>query len=215
MTRFRQALTRARSRARDDEGTTLMELVVGMMVGLIFLGMFTGAIVLLYQNSNRDNALTASSRQTDTAFSRLDRTVRYASMISTPGVSSGGSWYVEFLTRATGPQVCTQLRINVTTQKLEARTVPVSSSGTLGTPSAFALWATGITNGGAAAGTSQPFILLPAGGVAYEQLQVNLVATSGSPAITAQTNATFTALNSATAAAANTGTQTACNLARP
>lgn len=214
MTRWHEALTRARAEASDDEGTTLMELVVGMMIGLIFLGMFTGAIVLLYQSSNRDNALTASSRQTDSAFSHLDRTLRYASKISTPAFKNG-TWYVEFLTRATGPQVCTQLRINTTTQNLEARTVTVSSTGALGTPSPFTPWASGITNGTAAAGASQPFILLPAGSVNYEQLQVQLVATSGSPAITASTNAVFTALNSSTAAAANTGVQTACSLDQP
>lgn len=204
---------RLRDRLGDDRGTTLMELVVGMMIGLIFLGMFTGAIVLLYQNSNRDNALTRSSGQTDLAFAHLDKAVRYAAAISTPGLV-GSNWYVEYLTTATGTSVCTQLRANSTTQQLEVRTLTTTGSTTI--LSGWSPWASGITNGAAAAGSAlQPFTLVANGtNVGYEQLTVNLISTSGSPAVTGQTRATFTALNSAKAASAATGVQTVCAMAR-
>lgn len=219
-------IERWRARAADERGSTLMELMVGMLIMLIFLGMFTGAIVLLYQSSNRANALTASAGQTDQAFARLDRSIRYASSISTPGTDAAGWWYVEYLTvqygtTSAGVSTCTQLRVwpAATAVQLQARSWTAGSSAT--TTTAWVPWASGITNGNVPAGSTSPpvpFVLVVNGtNVAYEQLTVNLTATSGSPAIPAQTNATFTALNSAaTAKAAGTAAVAVCNdVARP
>ena len=190
---------------RDDRGSTLMELLVGMMIMLVFLGMFSGAIVMLYQSSNKANALTTGAGQTDTAFARLDRSIRYASAFTSPGLSTtDGSWYVEYLTTNTGSPVCTQLRVSVSAQQLQMRTwIPSADGTTYSGRTAWLPWASGITNGGAAASSTNPpppFVLVYSK-VSYEQLTVNLVATSGSPAVPAQTNATFTALNSTAAAA--------------
>ncbi len=211
MTRLR-AVRRA---PRDERGSSLLEVMVGMAIGLIFLGVFTGAIVMLFQTSNRANALTASSGQTDVAFARLDKSIRYASEISQPGRTTTG-WYVEFLTKATGPQVCTQLQLGIASGQLAARTwtvVPGSPATPTPTPSPFVPWASGLTNGNAPANANDqtaPFVLRTTGtNVGFEQLIINLVATNGSPPVPAQTNATFTALNSATAVATGTPS-TAC-----
>lgn len=208
--RLRDRLADRRPDLRDDRGTTLMELVVGMLVGLIFLSMFTGAIVILYQTSNRANALTASAGQTGNAFARLDKSIRYAASISQPGTTSTG-WYVEYLTNALTPggaATCTQLQVTVPTAttpgQLSARTWTVSGS-TIGAATSFVPWASGITNGNAAAtagSPTAPFVLQTSDPtVAYEQLTVNLTATSGSPPVPAQTNATYTAINSSAAEA--------------
>lgn len=189
---------------REERGSTLMELVVGMMIMLIFLGMFSGAIVMLYQSSNKANALTTGAAQTDTAFARLDRSIRYASAFTSPALAGDGNWYVEYLTTNTGSPVCTQLRVTASTQQLQMRTWIPSSDGTSYTGlTSWLPWASGVTNGGVAATSTNPpppFVLVYSK-VAYEQLTVNLVASSGNPAVPAQTNATFTALNSTAAAA--------------
>lgn len=176
-----------------------MEVVVGMGIMMIFLGIFTGSIVMVFQTSNRTNALTGSSGQTDRAFTRLDKSLRYATAVSTPGSTAAG-WYVEYLTTATGAAVCTQLRVNPTGQQLQARTWPAGGS-TTPTATAWTPWADGITNGAATAGSTTPpvpFTLAPLTVTSgYEQLTVTLTATSGSPPVPASTNATFTALDSA------------------
>jgi len=201
-------LRAAHHAARDERGSSLLEVMVGMAIGLIFLGVFTGAIVMLFQTSNRANALTASSGQTDVAFARLDKSIRYASEISKPGTTATG-WYVEFMTKATGPQICTQLQLGSASGQLAARTwTVVPGSSVTPTPSPFVPWASGLTNGNAPANANDqtaPFVLRTTGtNVGFEQLIVNLVATSGSPPVPAQSNATFTALNSATAATSGT-----------
>jgi len=203
---------RRRRTMRDDRGSTLLELLVAMGIMMIFLGIFTGAILMLYQASNKANALTSSAAQTDQAFAHLDTTVRYASAISTPGRNAAATmWYDEFLGNGTGSTVCTQLRVTtaaagstVTAQQLQARswTLPVASGATA--PS-WVPWASGITNGTAAAGSTSPpvpFTLIPPGStnVSFEQLTVQLVGTSGSPPALASTDATFTAMNSAVTA---------------
>ena len=94
---------------------------------------------------------------------------------------------------------------------------------TAGTPTAWVPWASGITNGNVPAGSTSPpvpFVLIPPGSTnaTDEQLTVQLWATSGSPAVPARTNATFTALNSAAAAqAAGAGgaANTVCSQVRP
>jgi hypothetical protein len=191
-----------------DRGATLMELLVGMSIMMIFLGIFTGAILILYQATNKANALTTSAAQTDDAFAHLDRTVRYAHSINTPGQNAAGTtWYVEFLSTGTGSQVCTQLRVTtaasgagIAAQQLQARTwtEPLATGATAPT---WTPWASGITNGTATAGstTPVPFTLIPAGSsnVQFQQLTVQLVATSGSPPAAAGVHATFTALDSA------------------
>ena len=182
---------------------------MGMTIMMIFLGMFTGAIVMVFQTSNRANALTASSGQTDQAFAHLDKSLRYAAAISTPGTTAAG-WYVEYLTTATGVAVCTQLRVNPAAQQLQARTWPATGSSTP-TATAWTPWASGITNGNAPTGSTTPpvpFTLAPVTATTgYEQLTVALTATNGAPPIPAATTATFTALDSAaTAKQVSTGT---------
>lgn len=192
-----------RQRMSRDDGTSLVELMVGMMLMAIFLSMFTGAVVMMYSAMNKSQAVNLTSSQLNVAFSNLDNTVRYATAISPPGLGASGEWYEELRTTTTGAEVCTQLRVDIPTQQLQRRTWTVVN-GVGSTPSAWVPISSGISNGGAPSGpTSQPFYLNPTlPNSQYQQLTVNLVAPAGSG--TSLTNSvssfTLTALNSSVSA---------------
>lgn len=188
-----------RERANDDQGTSLIELVVGMMLMAVFLGMFTGAIVMMNSAMNKSQAVNLTASQLNNAFGNLDNTVRYAAFISTPGVGTSGDWYVELRVTNTGSEVCNQYRVDIASQQVQLRTWTVANA-VASTPTAWLPISSNISNGGAAAGAlTQPFYLVPPSpNSIYQQLTVNLVSPAGNG--TAQTNSssafTFTALNS-------------------
>ena len=71
----------------DDSGTSLAELIVGMAVMLVAMVMFTFAILTMNKASANTQNLSASSARVNNAFLQLDKTVRYASSISTPNTT--------------------------------------------------------------------------------------------------------------------------------
>jgi hypothetical protein len=186
-------------RIHRDDGTTLIELMVGMVLMTVFMTMFTGAILMMNNAMNTSQAINLTASQLNVAFLRLDTIVRSSASISTPGVGTSGDWYVELRTTYTGTVVCTQLRVDITAQQLQRRTWTVADA--LATaPSSWAPIASGISNGAAASGpTTQPFYLQPPQPNAlYQQLTVNLTAPSGSgPSSSTSSSAfTLTAMNS-------------------
>ena len=192
-----RTLERAR-RVRGDAGTSLLELIVGMGIMVVFMAMFTGAIVMMNNTSQKAESLSQTSSQLNQAFLTLDKTVRYASAISTPGQGTSGDWYVEMVSPDGVGQKCTQLRVDVTAQQLQQRTWIVGQALTDGP--AFTPIASTITNGTAASGSSdQPFALKPQNAdIAFQQLTINLVAQYGinSNKTTSRSSVTFTAVNS-------------------
>jgi len=185
-------LIRRRLPAADRErGTSLMEMVVGMGLLGVFLAVFTGSMVSVYQASNHTQSVTVSSGQLNAAFLRLDKMIRYASAISTPTSTpnGAGNYYVEIQTTNSGSTVCTQLRLNTGTAVLAQRSWQVPTSGTATNITSFGALASGIQADG------QPFVLTPYGSVDFEQLNFNLKSTMGSTA-SSTSDVTFTALNS-------------------
>lgn len=195
---------------RDDRGSTLLEVLVGMIIMMIFLGVFTGAIVLLYQSSNKAIALTTSAGQTDQAFSRLDRSIRYAAAFDKPvylQVPATTGWSVEYRTAVStsgsAASLCTQIVLNSANQpansaRLQAISWTLSADGTTITNnSGWITWASQLVSVPATA--APPLLAQAIPGKLYEQLQVQLSAQSGSPPVPAGVNATFTALNSGAA----------------
>ena len=178
-----------------------MELVVGMLIMTIFMGMFTSAVVMMNQATTKAESVNNTSSQLNQAFLALDKTVRYAAAISTPGKGSpSGDWFVELRSTNSGVEVCTQLRLRaaVTTQQLERRTWTVTGT-TVSNLSSWKQLASSITNGGVASGTDQPFALnAQSDAVDFQQLTVQLVSTSGagSTSTTSSSSVTFTAVNS-------------------
>ena len=188
-----------RQRLRRDEGTTLIELMVGMTLMVIFMAMFTGAVVMMNNAMNKAQAVNLTASQLNVAFTNLDNTVRYAAFISTPAVGASGDWYVELRTTNTGTEVCTQLRVDIGAQQLQRRTWTVVNA-IASAPSAWLPISSGISNGNAVAGaTTQPFWLVPpVGNAVLQQLTTNLISPAGSGF--SQTNSmssfTFSAVNS-------------------
>src|SRR6185437_781982 len=174
-----------RLREQSDRGFTMLEMVVGMTLMMIFLSIFTTAIISMFDSTNKSQAVNNGSAQLNIAFGRLDRTIRYASFVSQQSVGGDGNWYVTFQTTNTGTPVCTQLRIDKTAQRLQQRTWNVSGTAPNTTASGLTGWtqlASGITNGCAAVGSPyQPFTLTPAGSaVTSESLNLHLLALDGS-----------------------------------
>jgi len=199
------AMRRVRDRhPSGDDGTTLMELIVGMAIMVVFMAIFTGAIVMMTQTGNKVEAVSLSASQNGQAFQRLDKTVRYAVGITAPGTSStSGDWYVELDTTNTGTEVCTQLRVDKTTKQLQQRKWSIINQAATAA-SSWAPMTDNITNGSAASGSSTTPFTIPAAAngasTNFQRLTITLVATSGnSQTSTLQTQMTFTALNSTTA----------------
>ena len=104
---FRAAL---RDAAADDRGFTMTEIVVTMTVMSVVMAIFTGGIVQMFKASNKSESLAASQAQNNIAFLRLDKQIRYASGISTPGTVNSAP-YVEYLLSSTGTATCYELRL--------------------------------------------------------------------------------------------------------
>lgn len=200
------ALRRAHRRllVEPDRGTTMVEVVTAMVIMTICGAIFVGAVVTLSRTSNQAQAMTDSANQNNQAYQALEKTVRYAATISTPGVSSGagatGDWYVELRRTTTAAEVCTQLRVDLITQQLQTRSWSAADPTTL---SSWRPLASSITNGAATTGsTLQPFVLLTPGATAVrQQLKVTLVARSGpaSQPVASSSSYTLTAANSVAA----------------
>jgi type II secretory pathway pseudopilin PulG len=191
-------------RLDGDDGTTLIELMVGMVLMSIFLAMFTGAVVMMNTAMNKSQAVTLTASQLDGAFHHLDRLVRYAAAISPPGLATtgiraSGDWYVELSTTNSGRQVCTQLRVDTVAEQLQQRTWEVRAA-VAAKPGSWVPISSGISNGGAVKGpTSQPFYLVPVrANTMYQQMTFNLAARSGSGAAQSMSTSSFsvTATNS-------------------
>jgi len=184
-----------RARWRDDDGVTLIEMVVGMAVMMIFLGIFTGAMVMMSRSETKARAVSDTSSQVNRAFLWLDRSVRYSSGISTPG-SASGDFYVELSNTGTGSQVCTQVRLHVANHQLQRRSWTVSGTSYTNL-SAWIPIADSITN------TTTPFSVAGTvtGSQVHQQLGVTLTSaggTAGAPT-SSESSFTLTAVNSASA----------------
>jgi type II secretory pathway pseudopilin PulG len=171
---------------------TLIELLVSSAVMMLAGAMFTTAFLQMTRVLNNNDALTTAQQQLSTAYERLDRDVRYATVISVPG-TTGGDYYVEYVLSVNGTSTCTELRLNSTAQ-LQRRTWP---NGSTAAANPWAVLASGVK---VVSGTA-PFVLLPADTVLnYPRLQVTLQSSAGggSTSATRQSSATWAAVNATT-----------------
>lgn len=186
-----------RTDLRDDRGTTLLELAVAMTIMMIFLGIFTGAIVVISKSQAKTTSVTQTSQQLNQAFLWLDKNVRYAAGITTPGRGSpSNDWYVELRNTTSGTEVCTQVRLDITKGQMQRRSW-TPSGGSATNLSGWVPMGSGFTNGNVAAGNQdQPFTSpsVATDSRRYQQLTVVLVNTSGTT--TTRTSLNFTAINS-------------------
>ena len=205
----------AERRPSGDEGTTLMELMVGMVIMTILMAICTAAIVTMFAGTGKTQAVANSAQQLNTAFVRLDGQVRYASSIDQPtGSIATNNLSVGFLTvtsTATGTtRTCTQLRIQTVSgtsqQQLVERSWPVNADGSVtnGTVTAWNQLAGGVTVYDQSGATVTPFTVSTPAGATVQQLRLRLIDldSSGQTPTKSFSEVSFSALNSATAAQA-------------
>ena len=203
-----------------------MELVVGMSLMSIFMGLFTAAVVGMFSATSKMQAVVNSSTQLNTAFDRLDTQVRYASSIDQP-VPPGTSpnpvsyWSVTFFTAAdptttsssgATPATCTQIAagtvnpINPIPFQLAERSWTVNADGSALAATGWSQLALGVTNvTPSVAGTiDQPFSVQTTAGSGQQQLKLRFIDqdTTSKTLTTSVSEITFSALNSGAAATA-------------
>lgn len=204
MSTFRSALTVARERrAGGDDGFSLMETIVAMVIFSVFMITAMGAIVSIMTSTQKSQSLTDGAAQLENAFQRLDHQVRYADAINVAGLV-GTNFYVEWHTQATStqPQLCAQLKLDTVGDKLLERTWIPTASPVVAT--SWILVAKNVVNT-----TSQlPFTQIASkrtAGVtllAHQQLVLDLFTQPGGSikkvTTGSETTTSFTALNSTT-----------------
>ncbi len=193
------------SRKPHDAGVSVVELLISMMIFSVVIGVFAGGLIVMARSTARTSEVTDASNSLRTTFQHLDRQIRYASSINSPGVGGSGSWYVEFITTSVPegevPR-CTQWRFDPTAETMAYRTwrdVPSSSV------SEWRIVAEGMRNDVGAG--DLPFVFHPANGVYTRQsLDVAVyVASDPNPGgdIDADIGTTFVARNSSTESPSN------------
>jgi prepilin-type N-terminal cleavage/methylation domain-containing protein len=204
-------MTTAREQRRD-EGFSLLEIMMSMTIMSIVMSITVGAIVQIYRTANRIENAALARAQLATSFARLDKEIRYATWVNSPG-QVAGAWYVEFdvppqpPAKSDDPHECRQLALKngaltLAGWKLAAdgSTVPPGPATTLGTGiavisgvSPFTLYAAG----------SVPFATSPAAaakagvGIQFkpEFAQIRLQFNSVAGGTTLPFDITFTAQN--------------------
>ena len=210
------ALKRA---STEDDGFTLAELIVAMGLLSIFMAIFTGATMLMTNTTTKVQRISGAVTQADQAFIAVDKSIRYATAISQPQLSTTGTWHVEYnssvVTNGVAKDVCTQLRI--ANRQFQSRIwAPSGSSYVSGTLTPWRILANYVTNGSAPATLAanattddRPFVLPDNTKVAaasqFQRLTVTVIA-AGDDTNTTETNrasATFAAVNSVAGNAAS------------
>lgn len=201
-------------RDNREAGVSIMELIISMLIFSFVLVVFMGAIVSMVRATSRNQVVSDTSTQLRTVYQRLDKEVRYASDINTPG-TSGGNIYIEYwmpASAATGQSTCVQWRYVAASKELQRR------SWLQGDPSSVTPWITMVTRlrNDLSQSTQQPFVVYRAGafgGKVYTHQRLDVFLDSGlssSPNQGGQLKVSLVAQNSATTSVTNTGTQKVC-----
>jgi type II secretory pathway component PulJ len=180
-------------RRADDAGITLIEVVVSLTIMSITMAIFTTGIVSIFRAQNKTESASTAQTRVNLAFLRLDKQLRYASDISSPG-QYNSNWRVEYLLTNAGTAECIQLQLDVASGELQQRSW---DQGTISTRTAWTRLAADVS-APVAPDDTRPFVLVPADATsALERLEVRLIATSGAGAALtkAKTDVTFTAMN--------------------
>jgi prepilin-type N-terminal cleavage/methylation domain-containing protein len=205
-------------RAPDDEGYSLIEVMMAMVCMSILMTLVTSAVIQVYHAVNGVDAITSAQTEVNTSFMRLDKEVRYARAISTPGAVAGDQ-YVEYLLSVDSVDTCVELRLNNATQELQRRQWVKNQTPLTPTPwQTLAAYVSGATPFTVTAADSSSLTSFR-----YQRLTLDVTSvTGGGPGQdTAQgragsqreTNVTFTALNTTDSGASSSGTSTAAQIA--
>jgi prepilin-type N-terminal cleavage/methylation domain-containing protein len=202
-------------RARDEQGFTLIEVLVSMSILSMVMVVVLSAIIQIYGAVNSVDNTGFARDQIANSFRRLDKELRYAEWLSAPG-QVGTGWYLEYALQT----ACRQLEYNNGVLTLaswdpDAATGPAANS------------ATTIASNLALSGSTPPFTLIAVGAkpfatasagvsgvgrdftVEHAQIRVQLVVTSGK--VTLPFDVVYTANN----VDRNTSVLNDCSSGRP
>ena len=103
--------------AGDDQGFSLMELIVTTAIMSVVTMVTVAATIQIYSGTKRIEQTSVAGDQIDISLVRLERELRYATYISVAGpITTTKRWYLEFAIppEATGKPVrCRQLKFDV------------------------------------------------------------------------------------------------------
>lgn len=155
-----------RTKTGADSGFTLVEALVAMVIFVSAMSVMAAVVAAMTTNMSQARGVSTATDQTRLGFQRLDKQVRYANAISTPG-PAGGGWYVEFSMENpkrengnSGQKDVTCQQWRVLAQRLETRSWNIKSNGQVDAPSPWVAVATGVINDL----TVEPPFLAPAAG---------------------------------------------------
>lgn len=123
-------------RRHNDQGYTLVELLVAMGVFSIFLAMFIAGVTSVSRASTQARIDAQTSSSIGIAMQRIERSVRYADAINYPGASGGASfveWRTDSTSAGSGVTTCTQLRYSEADGTLAMRSWEAASAPSTGT----------------------------------------------------------------------------------
>ena len=87
-----------------DQGFTLIDIIVATSIMAVIMVIVTGGILEVYSDVNKTDGISTARDQVGNSFRRLDKELRYATWVATPG-QVNGAWYLEWAT----PVNCQQL----------------------------------------------------------------------------------------------------------
>jgi prepilin-type N-terminal cleavage/methylation domain-containing protein len=198
-------MTRAmRKDLDDDEGFSLIELIVSMGILAILMAVVMTAIVTMYRDVRKQTGQTDVLDASRKVLSQLDKQVRYANAVRDPGAGTSGATFVEWRTGNTfQQQTCTQWRFDPTAKTLAYRSWQPPLTGTspsaastltgwrqmadgIGLPAVGSIFSTN---------TVLPAAASPAAVPSHQVLTVAFTTTDGKPNTINRSQVTFTALN--------------------
>jgi prepilin-type N-terminal cleavage/methylation domain-containing protein len=190
-------------RSGDDEGFTLIEMIVAMSIFSVILAIFASAITDWTKDVVKTSRVSDQTSTGRVVFNLLDKQVPSAAAVNRP-VLVGTDWYVEMETDATSPNTCIQWRMRTATHLLQWRTWATNTGTIAATPAwrtvdQYAVLSKDPTTGL----TIQPFALaVPDGTYQNQRLTVNVSEQRSAGPVT-QVRATFTVLNSSSSTLTN------------
>jgi prepilin-type N-terminal cleavage/methylation domain-containing protein len=197
---------------REDDGFSLIELIVAMGIFMIFISLFLGAVVGLARGTSRAQVTAEATSSVIILFQNIDRQVRYADGINFQGTSAGRT-YIEFRTpAASSPSrvtTCTQWRYDPTKAIIESRTWP-------DTPSSIASpWSVKVSVVAPSTVPGYPFAMVPAGHLGSTKQEFILTVKAGNESTggTTHMSTSFFAKNTNTGSPGNAANASGASVA--
>jgi prepilin-type N-terminal cleavage/methylation domain-containing protein len=200
----------------EDDGVTLIEMLISLMIMAVMMTMFTTGVLQMYRAANKTESLSSAQSELNTVFLRLDKIVRYAVWISDTR-QVGQRYDIRMRTTNDTGQHCYAFmvtggdnsRLLVTDWDPDVsaeipRAAAYDSVPTAGSPEQT-IWVVLANDVDAPAGGA-PFERIPADAVQnFDRLQLTLVASVGSANSSTKTDTSisFTALNTSLVRAAD------------